>query len=263
LFVPQNAWRVRWNMNTDTPLPPEEPAGQNPPDGAIINYVLKSQARGPVTLEIINAAGRVVRTYSSTDKPDPIEDIDMVPKYWIRPTQILSGAPGFHRFVWDLHDAPPKGVSFSYPIAAIYRNTAKTPHGPWAYPGQYTVKLTVDGKSVTQPLSVKMDPRVKTPALGLLQQHTLSMALYAAMNKAADALQAMGVQPGGGRGGGRGGGGQAAGPGAELQRIHGQMLQVYNILQAADVTPTTQAVTAAKEVLAQAAKIPTTAASGR
>jgi photosystem II stability/assembly factor-like uncharacterized protein len=263
LFAPQNAWRVRWNMNTDTPLPPEEPAGQNPPDGAIINYVLKSQARGPVTLEIVNASGRVVRTYSSTDKPDPIEDIDNVPKYWIRPTQILSGAPGFHRFVWDLRYTPPKGVNFSYPIAAIYRNTARTPSGPWAHPGQYTVKLTVDGKSLTQPLTVKMDPRVKTPALGLQQQHTLSMALYDAMNKAADALQAMGVQPGGGRGGGRGGGGQAAGPGAELQRIHGQMLQVYNILQAADVTPTTQAVAAAKELLAQASRLSAKPTSAR
>jgi photosystem II stability/assembly factor-like uncharacterized protein len=254
LFAPQTAWRVRWNMNTDTPLPPEEPAGQNPPDGAIINYSLKEAARGPVTLEILNAEGRVVRTYSSNDKPDPIEDIDMVPKYWIRPTQILSGAAGFHRFVWDLHYTPPRGVGFSYPIAAIYRNTAKTPHGPWAYPGQYSVKLTADGRSVTQPMTVKMDPRVKTPAPGLQQQHTISMALYDAMNKAADALQAMGLQPGGGRGGGRGGGGQAAGPGAELQRLHGQMLQIYNVLQGADVSPTTQAVAAAKELLAQAAK---------
>ena len=61
LFKPQTAIRVRWNMNTDTPLPPDFPAGQNPPDGAVINYYLQSASRGPVTLEIKDSAGATVR----------------------------------------------------------------------------------------------------------------------------------------------------------------------------------------------------------
>ena len=254
LFAPQQTWRVRWNMNTDTPLPPEEPAGQNPPDGAVINYWLKSSASGPVTLEIVNSAGRIVRTYASTDKPDAIEDVGNVPKYWIRPTRILSKEAGLHRFVWDLHYAPPKGASQSYPIAAIYGNTAPVPSGPWAHPGQYTIRLTANGRTVTQSLTVKMDPRVQTPSAGLEQQFTLSLELYDGMARVADALQAMGLQPGGGRGGGRGGAPQTGNPGAELQRLYGQMLQIYNTIQGADVAPADQVASAAKDLLAQAAK---------
>ena len=68
LFRPQTATRVRWNMYTDTPMPQEEPAGQNPPDGAILTYRLARDARGPVTLEILDAKGALVRRYSSDDR---------------------------------------------------------------------------------------------------------------------------------------------------------------------------------------------------
>ena len=72
LFEPETAYRVRWNVNSDTPLPPDEPAGQNPPDGAIIDYTLSSAT--PVTLEILDAAGRQVRKYSSTDVPEKLDE---------------------------------------------------------------------------------------------------------------------------------------------------------------------------------------------
>ena len=65
LFTPEPALRVRWDMNTDTPLPPDEPAGQNPPEGAIIDYYLRSAATGPVTLAIVGSDGKAVRQYSS------------------------------------------------------------------------------------------------------------------------------------------------------------------------------------------------------
>ncbi len=81
-------------MNTDTPLPPEEPAGQNPPDGAIIDYFLKEGARGPVTLEILDAAGGLVRRYSSADPVEPVRDEANVPAYWIRPPRVLSRRAG-------------------------------------------------------------------------------------------------------------------------------------------------------------------------
>ena len=160
LFAPQEATRWRWNTWTDTPLPPDEPAGQNPPDGAIIHYHLKNAAAGPVTIDIIAPSGAVVRTYSSADAPEPPVDGRNIPDYWIRPPQRVSTAAGLHRFVWDLHYPAPAASSFEYPISAIYRNTWREPRGPWVVPGLYRVRLTVNGARVEQPLVVKMDPRV-------------------------------------------------------------------------------------------------------
>jgi photosystem II stability/assembly factor-like uncharacterized protein len=176
LFKPQRAYRVRWNMNPDTPLPPEEPAGQNPPDGAVINYYLSDKADKPVTLEITDAAGKLVRRYSSDEKPYDIPDVNL-PAYWIRPQQILSGDTGAHRFMWDMH-YPPLDLPPAYPIAATYHQTAPDPTSPWVMPGTYTAKLSVNGKTYTQPLVITMDPRVKTSTAALKQQHDLSLAVY-------------------------------------------------------------------------------------
>jgi photosystem II stability/assembly factor-like uncharacterized protein len=178
LFRPQTAMRVRWNMNTDTPLPPDEPAGENPPDGAVIDYQLGSATAGPVTLEIRDAAGQVVRRYSSTDPVPTIDPMLAVPAYWVRPPKGLRGEPGLHRFLWDMHYAPIPGLRPAYPIAAVYRNTPPEPTSPWVMPGKYSVVLTVNGKSYTQPLAVQMDPRVKTPTRDLADQFKLSKQLY-------------------------------------------------------------------------------------
>jgi hypothetical protein len=83
-----------------------------------------------------------------------------------------------HRWVWDMHYPQVPGVEPEYPIAAVPHNTAPQATGPWATPGQYTVVLTVNGKSYSQPLAIKMDPRVKTPLAGLEQQFKLSNELY-------------------------------------------------------------------------------------
>jgi photosystem II stability/assembly factor-like uncharacterized protein len=188
LFQPATAYRVRWNNYTDTPVPQEEPAGENPPDGAIIDYYLRSEASGPVALEILDGNGKLVRRYSSADEPPPpIED--NVPDYWVRPPATLSASAGMHRFVWDVHYPPPAALSFSYPISAIYRNTPRIPVGAWALPGTYTVKLTVNGKSYTRPLTLKMDPNVKTPRAALAEQFALAKRITNAMRKDYDALQ--------------------------------------------------------------------------
>ncbi|MBZ5727683.1 MAG: glycoside hydrolase [Acidobacteriia bacterium] len=160
LFAPRLAWRYPRNTNTDTPLPPEEPAGKNPPDGATLYYYLKDGARDAMTLEIFDAAGKLVQRFASTDQPEPPNPQLNVTTYWIRPFQPLSVEAGMHRFVWDLHAAraPGGGGRGGYPISAIYQDTPG-PQGPWAPPGAYTVKLTVDGQSYTQPLEVKPDPR--------------------------------------------------------------------------------------------------------
>jgi photosystem II stability/assembly factor-like uncharacterized protein len=184
LFRPTTAWRVRWNTNSDTPLPPDEPNAPNPPEGAILNYYLKSAARGPVTLEILQADGKLVRRYSSADPvtPNPDASIAPLPLYWYRPTQSISTAPGMHRFMWDVHYQPLAagggGRIGALPIAAVPYNTVPAPLTPWVAPGSYTVKLTVDGMSYTQPITVKQDPRVKTPSLVMQQIYTLTKTMY-------------------------------------------------------------------------------------
>jgi hypothetical protein len=175
MFRPQLAHRVRWNVNTDTPLPPDEPAGQNPPDGAILYYFLKEAPPGPVTLEIIDIKGNLVRKFSSADKPETIEADELnVPTYWVRPPQELSAKAGMHRFVWDLHYPSPPGQK-DLPISAVFKNTPAEPRGPWVLPGDYKVRLTVGEKTYEQPLTVKMDPRVKMAAEDQEQQLELSL----------------------------------------------------------------------------------------
>ncbi|HKW75786.1 MAG TPA: hypothetical protein VJN64_09695 [Terriglobales bacterium] len=181
LFKPQTATRVRWDMNTDTPLPPDFPAGANPPDGAVIDYYLHSPPEQPVTLEIKNSEGEVVRKYSSADKQQGIDPLLNIPTYWVRPSHVLPATEGMHRWLWDMHYPDVPGVETEYPIAAVPHNTVPQPSGPWVVPGQYIVVLTVDGKSYSQSLTVKMDPRVKTPFAGLQQQFYLSGQIYQRM----------------------------------------------------------------------------------
>jgi len=176
LFKPQQALRVRWNMNTDTPMPQEEPGGQNPPDGAILDYYLADNISSEVTLEIFDAAQKSVRKFSSLDKPYKIPELN-IPLYWIRPQQLLSATAGAHRFLWDMHYKP-IDEPVSFPMTAIYENTAPEKNAPWVLPGNYTAKLTVNGKSTTQTFSIKMDPRVKNTMADLQKQHTLSMDCY-------------------------------------------------------------------------------------
>ena len=184
LFAPQVAYRVKRNVNTDTPLPPEEPVGENPPDGAIIDYYLKENARGPVVLEIFNGQNELVRRYSSEDKLIAVDEKPyQVPAYWFRPPQALPVKAGINRFVWDLQYSPPSAFGHGFPISAIYKDTPLYPVGPPVMPGTYLVKLTVNGRTHSQSLSVKMDPRVKTTTEGLTQQFDLSLVAYNGMEK--------------------------------------------------------------------------------
>jgi hypothetical protein len=179
LFKPQVAIRVRWNTNTDTPLPPDEPAGENPPAGAVIDYSLGDDVSGPVSLEIKDANGKLVRRYSSTE-PAPTPDPNLkIPRYWVRPPEVLSGNPGLHRFHWDLHGQPITKAKPEYPISAVEHETEPSATAPWALPGTYTVSLTTGGRTMTQPLTVKMDPRVKASAADLALQFTTSEKLAA------------------------------------------------------------------------------------
>lgn len=187
LYKPQSALRIRWSMNPDTPLPQEEPGGQNPPDGAVIDYYLKANAQ-EVTLEILNSQKEVIRKYTSHDKPYSIPELN-IPLYWIRPQQILPATQGHHRFLWDVQYTP-LNVDVSFPMSAIYKNTAPDQTAVWAMPGEYTVRLTVDGQAQEQQLTVRMDPRVQTTPAQWKEQFDLSMICY---NNRKHALEVLAV----------------------------------------------------------------------
>ncbi len=165
LFQPQLATRIQRSTNPDTPLPPETPMGQNPPDGAVIDYLLKDSAN-LVTLEILDTAGKLVRRFASDDKLESVNEKELnVPTYWVRQERVLPATAGMHRWVWDLRYPRPKTLESEYPISAIPHDTPVGPFGPAVVPGEYTVRLTVDGTTHTQKLKVRMDPRVAaTPA---------------------------------------------------------------------------------------------------
>ena len=191
LFAPQKAIRFRWNRNPDTPLPPEFPAGKNPPDGAIIDYYLATAAKDPVTLEIFDSQNHLVRRFSSTDKPIPMGKLaaeNPIPMYWVRPEQILPAEPGMHRFVWDLRYSPPDSLEHEFPISAIYRDTPRYPLGAWVMPGAYTAKLSSGSWSFTKTFNVEMDPRIKTPHTALRKQFDMETGSVTGMNESFAAL---------------------------------------------------------------------------
>lgn len=282
LFTPQVATRIKRNVNTDTPLPPEEPAGQNPPDGAIINYFLRADVTTPIRLEIFNDKNELVRRYASNDAPEKIDEKEFaVPSYWYRPFQSLSTRSGLQRFVWDLKYAPPPAFSHGFPISAIYRDTPRYPVGPEVPPGIYTVKLTVNGKTQTQNLTVKMDPRVRTNAVALDQQFKLSFQAYRGMEQSfstvdkirklraqirtaidrvgrgslAEALDRLDKKATAISGEGRGDASSPGLPGgtidlrnSNLTRLNDGFASMLETLQSADLAPTTAMVVAADEL---------------
>ena len=191
LFKPEAAYRVRRSTNPDTPIPPDEPAGENPPDGAILDYFLTQPASGPVTLEIVDAQGKLVRRFSSTDKPEVTQaelEKQLIPLYWIRMPKILSASAGMHRWVWDLHYPSPASLQHQYPISAVPYDTPRTPQGPIALPGEYTTRLTVNGHTSTASLTVKVDPRVNASPAGLEKQFDLEMHLASELTISAEAV---------------------------------------------------------------------------
>jgi photosystem II stability/assembly factor-like uncharacterized protein len=254
LFRPAPAYRVRWNLYTDTPLPPDEPAGKNPPDGAIIDYYLPSGVRGPVTLEVLDARGRVVRRFSSSDSVPKDSGLN-IPDYWIRPPQVLSTEAGMHRFVWDLHYSPPPAASHSYPISAVYRDTWREPRGPIALPGRYTVRLRAaaggGGRPLTQPLTIRMDPRVKTAAAALAQQFAYASRVAGAMARQDAAARAMRDV----RARIRALPDSVAAPLDSLGRLGGQLTGLLDLIDGVDAAPSTQAVQAVRTLEARLARL--------
>lgn len=227
-FQPALAYRMRRSVNTDTPLPPEEPTGENPPDGAILDYTLASPAQR-VTISIVDSNGRLVRRYSSAEAaPAPIPHLDK-PAYWERPFARPATGTGMHRFVWDLRETPPRAPQQDLPISAVPHRTPREPEGPLVVPGRYTVALDVDGRTMERALTVAMDPRVRISRAALLEQFGLAMQLVRIMNGTAERSR---------------------------RRINDQAAALLDTVEGADAAPTRQAADAVRSLEGQESASP-------
>ncbi|MDQ6612508.1 MAG: glycoside hydrolase, partial [Gemmatimonadota bacterium] len=301
LFKPAVAMRIRFATNDPTPWPPEVPAGENPSPGALIDYFLPANALGAVKIEVLDNAGKIVRTYSSDNQTvrgvDPATDPAKyntlcqqtpsladcgLPLYWPAPQLVIGTQAGLHRFNWDLR-FDPINEDAGRGGGAVPHRTYTAVNAPWAPPGSYTVRLTVDGKSYSQPITVLLDPRVKMPALQLAQLSSLSREMYDRARQArAELLQARSLQSKlekaqgadvaafklrvdslaptatlvgrGGRGGGGGGGrgGAAATTTPTLESTSNALLAAAMAMQNADVAPTAIQIAAVTAARAQA-----------
>jgi hypothetical protein len=221
----------------------------------------------------LDTQSKVIRRYSSTDKPQLSEEDlakQLIPLYWVRKHKTLPTTAGMHRWVWDLHYATPVSTRYDYPIAAIPGDTPRLPLGPSALPGLYTVRLTVEGHSFTAPLTVKMDPRIKTPREGLAQMFQLQAKLAEMMTDSSQALlearpaheqlQKLAAQANGSVADAisafdkklsalLGGGGFFAPPSPKptLGRVNGDASTLYAEVGRADATPTTAQLNATAE----------------
>jgi hypothetical protein len=228
-FRPQIAYRLRRDTNTDTPLPPEVPAGRNRREGADIDYFLAADASGPVTLEILTATGRLVRRYSSGDMEETLNDEDYnVPMYWARRPRALATTRGMHRFVWDLRYPAPGAVERDFPISAIVHDTPLEPLGVLATPGEYSVRLTVDGRTSIRPLTLKMDPRARITPPGLARQFALGTRIAGMMNRTEAAYRSAVEAHQSDRAG-------------KLRSLNMDLATAYEVVEGADRAPTTQA----------------------
>jgi photosystem II stability/assembly factor-like uncharacterized protein len=265
LFQPSVAMRIRASTNHDTPLPPEEPAGENPPPGAIFYYHLKSPAQGEVKLEVLDAQGKLVRAYSSKDQPFLPPTPPAFPAYWFKPADPLSSAAGMHRFIWDIRYSAPPVAQPEYSMSTVAGlDIPRQPAGPQALPGGYQVRLSVDGKTYTQPFKLIMDPRIKTSAQDLEKQFTLESKLVQAMQQANQAVEEIHTAAQAGKisaadekklAGARRRRGDAEPEGGEqpaFAQVIGNLSQLIITVDSADTAPTSQETQAAEKTLMQA-----------
>jgi len=199
-FTPEPVSRARWDNTQDTPIPPEMVVGANPPEGAILDYYLRSNATS-VRLTIADAGGRTIREYS--DVPPPVDDtMPNVPEYWLMPPQLMSTAAGMHRVTWDLRSPDPPTLNYGYSGSLLdYREytlswhaiPGKTPRttlvGPMVVPGRYTAKLTVDGRSYTRTVTVVADPRIPVTQAALDAQFRLEQRMVAGVTTTYQAVE--------------------------------------------------------------------------
>jgi photosystem II stability/assembly factor-like uncharacterized protein len=181
LFRPTVAIRLRAGETFQgTPFPKDEPMAANPPAGALIDYALPADARGPVMLAVFDGQHRLVRRFSSADSataPDPTK-LEFAPD-WVPSPARLGVSRGMHRFVWDLH--------YPQPLALAAPASGARQVGIWAPPGRYTIELTAEGRSEVEPLEVVADPRIKLTAGAFRREFELARRVEAACVRATTA----------------------------------------------------------------------------
>jgi hypothetical protein len=196
LFRPRAATRVQSNINQDTPFPPEVPHGENPPRGVVIDYYLKQPAQN-VLLQILDAKGNLVRSYSSAPIGPLEQPLPPAPAFWARRSLPLPETAGQHRVSWDMRYPIPAALFFDQSSGAIPEDTPFVPEGPMALPGDYQMTLTVDGVSYSQPVLLQQDPRLDhSPAAidGMRRQLALSQRIIAVISASKRAYeQAAGI----------------------------------------------------------------------
>ncbi|HEY0794301.1 MAG TPA: hypothetical protein VGD64_00835 [Acidisarcina sp.] len=172
LYSPSATVRVDNDLFLGTPLPPEEPTAENPPDGAIFDYFLKGPVQR-VTLRISDNKGLVVRHFSSADRLPPQHPPMPIAERWFPAPQTLATGAGAHRFVWDLSSGE-AGLT----LDSDAEDDAGAPRGPRVPPGVYKVDLVVDGETFRRDLTVLADPRVDVGLTVFQNQYELARSIY-------------------------------------------------------------------------------------
>lgn len=201
LFPPANGVRVRWDNYQDTPYPIETPAGQNPPDGAIIDYFLNKGVGSELTLTIYDEKGSAIAKFSSEAKPPDFLPAN-APDYWFAPADALTKASGVNRFVWNLRYPPPQTLPYGYDgdlleyaeytladHAVPGLTPRQQPRGPLVVPGKYTVELRYAGQTLRQPLTVELDPRLQASPSDLTEQRDLALKIVRGMKSSYGAFK--------------------------------------------------------------------------
>jgi len=194
LFDPAVAIRLRNSQNRDTPPPHSEPRADNPPTGAVIDYWLAKDMKGPVTLTVRNADGKVVRRFSSAAGGNNIPTgVRYFESEWLGHRQQLQSGAGLHRFVWNLRWPRPPAIEYNFSISAVWKqDTPLIPQGAMALPGKYTVTLSAGGKHYTAPLTVKMDPRVDVPHKALAAKLAFEQQISSSLARGVKAYEQSG-----------------------------------------------------------------------
>jgi photosystem II stability/assembly factor-like uncharacterized protein len=178
-YTPQPAYRPVHGGETLNPS-----VGNNPPGGAILDYYLSADVKDPVSLEIFDQSGKLVRQFSSTLTPDQKRFDEQEKKlregFEEHEPKLLPGKKGMNRWIWNLKYNSPSPV----PGLAFWGDE---PEAPVALPGTYQATLAVNQHKYSVPVEIKMDPRVASSEIDLKNQFDLASKISRLVEQATEA----------------------------------------------------------------------------